>query len=215
MLIVGLGNPGSKYHFTRHNLGFLILDHFLEDCGLSFKKGTGWKRWLQAQTKSIWQTKYQGEFLEADSANLQFDHPLPKKTLFLKPQTYMNLSGESVVGCLKGQHRQASDMIVVHDDLDIAPGKVKVKFAGGHGGHNGLRSIIECIGSNQFWRLRIGVGKPSIEERESGSDYLLRSLSAEQLQQPIDVGVQTLHEIVENGYQKGMHVINTRMREED
>ncbi|MCX7097749.1 MAG: aminoacyl-tRNA hydrolase [Methylococcales bacterium] len=136
-LIVGLGNPGRQYEKTRHNAGFLFLD------GLACDLGCSWSN----------EAKFQGLFAEGSVAS--------NKVLLLKPDTFMNRSGQSVGKLARYFKLQPEEVLVVHDELDFNPGVVKLKKGGGHAGHNGLRDIIDHLGSNDFYRLRVGIGRPS------------------------------------------------------
>ena len=134
-LIVGLGNPGPKYLWTRHNAGFMVLDRLSALAGIPITR--------KSFSGLSGEGSFQGERL-----------------LLLKPQTFMNLSGRSVGEALHFHKLSLSDLIVVHDDLDIPFGRVKLKEGGGHGGHNGLRSLVQDLGSGQFLRVRVGIGRP-------------------------------------------------------
>ncbi|MGK0289748.1 MAG: PTH1 family peptidyl-tRNA hydrolase [bacterium] len=134
-LIVGLGNPGNDYEGTLHNVGFSALDELAGTLNVS--------HWGKQFKGLMAQGLYQGH-----------------KFILLKPQTYMNLSGESVQACAKFYKIDVQDIIVASDDLDLPPGKLRYRETGGHGGHNGLRNIIQHFG-NQFARLRIGIGRPA------------------------------------------------------
>ena len=158
-LIVGLGNPGPKYETTRHNVGFLALDRLVD----VFKaKGP--------------QTKNQAEVWQADIAG--------EKALLIKPQTFMNLSGRTV-GPLAGFYKcEPSDVIVIHDELDLKPVSLRVKTGGGAGGHNGLKSIDEALGSsnNGYHRVRIGIGHPTaLGLPIAPVDYVLQQFSDDEL----------------------------------
>ncbi|KAB8126495.1 aminoacyl-tRNA hydrolase [Gracilibacillus oryzae] len=133
--IVGLGNPGRKYEQTRHNAGFMVVDHLLER--------HNWK--LEKQ-------KFNGLFTLETLQN--------EKVLLIEPQTYMNLSGECVRPLMDFYQLEAEDIVVIYDDLDLPLGKVKLRQTGGHGGHNGVRSIIDHLGTKQFNRIRFGIGRP-------------------------------------------------------
>ncbi len=134
-LVAGLGNPGPRYADTRHNAGFWLLDRLAAGRGLVFRRAA----------------KFLGDLAEAD-----FDG----RVWLLKPETFMNRSGQSV-GALAAFYRiPPEQVLVVHDDLDLPPGTVRLKRGGGHGGHNGLRDILACLGSPDFLRLRVGVGHP-------------------------------------------------------
>ncbi len=136
-LIVGLGNPGRQYERTRHNVGFLFLDSLADELGCS---------WFN-------ESKFQGVFAQGKIANAP--------VMLLKPDTFMNRSGQSVGKIARYYKLQPEEILVVHDELDFNPGIVKLKKDGGHAGHNGLRDIIVHLNSNQFYRLRIGIGRPA------------------------------------------------------
>jgi PTH1 family peptidyl-tRNA hydrolase len=141
-LFVGLGNPGPKYAFNRHNIGFMALDRIAEDQGFG-----------------PWKSKFQAQITEG---RLGTD-----KVILLKPQTFMNLSGQSVGEAMRFYKLTPSDVIVFHDELDLAPGKARAKTGGGHAGHNGLRSIHQHIGAD-YDRIRLGIGHPGDKSRVSG-----------------------------------------------
>jgi PTH1 family peptidyl-tRNA hydrolase len=136
-LIVGLGNPGRQYEKTRHNAGFLFLDTLASELGCT---------WFN-------ESKFQGVFAQGKIANTP--------VMLLKPDTFMNRSGQSVGKIVRYYKLQAEEILVVHDELDFNPGIVKLKKDGGHAGHNGLRDIIAHLNANQFYRLRIGIGRPA------------------------------------------------------
>ena len=135
-LIVGLGNPGKDYHAHRHNAGFWFVEMLAHQFGDNFSK----------------QTKFFGETSEALLAN--------NKIRLLKPQTFMNCSGQAIQALSNYFGIKAEEVLVVHDELDLNPGTVRLKKGGGHGGHNGLRDTIKALDSKEFYRLRIGVGHP-------------------------------------------------------
>ena len=134
-LIVGLGNPGPQYAETRHNIGVMGLRHMAGRYALR-----------------RWRARFKGEFAEKST-------PLGDLML-LFPHTFMNLSGESVAFALKKLHVTPENLVVLHDDVDIPLGRVKVKTSGGAGGHNGLKSLINSLGTREFVRVRIGIGRP-------------------------------------------------------
>ncbi|MFC3614356.1 aminoacyl-tRNA hydrolase [Lutimaribacter marinistellae] len=141
-LFVGLGNPGAKYAQNRHNIGFMALDRIAGDHGFG-----------------PWRAKFQGEVAEG-----RLDS---EKVLLLKPGTFMNRSGQSVGEAMRFYKLESTDVTVFHDELDLAPGKVRVKAGGGHAGHNGLRSIHDHIGA-AYDRVRLGIGHPGRKELVSG-----------------------------------------------
>ena len=136
-LIVGLGNPGRQYEKTRHNAGFLFLDALAQELGCT---------WSNVP-------RFQGLFAEGNVAN--------GKVMLLKPDTFMNKSGHSVGKISRYYKLLPEEILVVHDELDFNPGVIKLKKDGGHAGHNGLRDIIAHLGSKDFYRLRIGIGRPA------------------------------------------------------
>ncbi|WP_445372549.1 aminoacyl-tRNA hydrolase [Methylomonas sp. HW2-6] len=149
-LIVGLGNPGQQYERTRHNAGFLFVDRLAE------VHGARWSRSAQ----------FQGDVADC-SIGLG-------RVLLLKPVTFMNRSGASVGALMRFYKMDCSELLVVHDELELAEGVVRLKRNGGHAGHNGLRDIISNTGTKDFFRLRIGIGRPS----EGGvADYVLSGFS--------------------------------------
>ncbi len=134
-LIVGLGNPGRGYANNRHNVGFICLSHFARTQGIRFDKKQGCARIGTGEV--------------ADS-----------KVVVAKPQTYMNLSGQSVSRLIKKFDINLDDLLVIHDDLDLPLGRIRIRYGGGSGGHNGVDSIINALGSQDFIRLRVGIGRP-------------------------------------------------------
>ncbi|SDL34310.1 aminoacyl-tRNA hydrolase [Paracoccus chinensis] len=142
LLMVGLGNPGAKYAGNRHNIGFMALDRIAADHGFS-----------------PWKARFQGLVAEGRLGDL--------RVTLLKPQTFMNLSGQSVGEAMRYLKLMPAEVVVLHDELDLAPGTCRLKSGGGHAGHNGLRSIHQHIGED-YRRLRIGIGHPGHKDRVSG-----------------------------------------------
>jgi PTH1 family peptidyl-tRNA hydrolase len=154
-LIVGLGNPGRKYEATRHNAGFCFLDELARLTRSEFRA----------------EARFSGDVARAPGTDMWL----------LKPNTYMNQSGRAV-GALAGFYRIApADILVAHDELDLKPGDVRLKFGGGLSGHNGLRDIAPALGTPDFWRLRIGIGHPReiMAGQQEPVDYVLHSPRAE------------------------------------
>ena len=149
-LISGLGNPGDKYKYTRHNIGFLVIDEI---------------------TKNLLSTNINNSNFHANVQKMSSD-------LYIKPQTFMNASGESIISIAEYYNVPNNDIIIIHDDLDLPFGTVKYKIGGGHGGHNGLRSIDNHIGKD-YIRIRIGIGKP--ENKEDVANYVLSNFSKDEL----------------------------------
>ena len=184
-LIVGLGNPGSKYQWTRHNAGFMVLDRFSQATGIAVTR----KNFSGLYGEGT----YHGERL-----------------LLLKPQTFMNLSGRSVAAALNFHKIDIQDLIVIHDDLDIPFGRVKLKEGGGHAGHNGLRSLLQELGSGSFVRLRIGIGRPL---HDDAADYVLSSFSSDELvnlPRIIDCVADLLKLVIEEGLLKAMSIYHNK-----
>ena len=148
-LFVGLGNPGAKYAMTRHNIGFLAVDEI-----------------AASHNFAPWRKKFQGQFCEGALGG--------EKVVLLKPETFMNLSGQSVGEALRFYKLSVDDVTVFHDELDLIPGKCRVKQGGGHAGHNGLRSIHQHL-SPEYERVRLGIGHPGRKELVSG--YVLHDFS--------------------------------------
>lgn len=148
-IFVGLGNPGAKYAGNRHNIGFMALDRIAGDHGFG-----------------PWKSKFQGQIAEGRLGS--------EKVLLLKPETFMNLSGQSVGDAMRFYKLDPSDITVFHDELDLAPGKCRVKTGGGHAGHNGLRSIHGHIGE-AYHRIRLGIGHPG--RKELVAPYVLHDFS--------------------------------------
>ncbi len=177
VLIVGLGNPGSKYEFTRHNAGFIFLEYFKNE----FFNYESWKN------------KYNGLFISStfNTDGLQFP------CFLLKPQTFMNLSGNSVCICIQKEHIALENVIVLHDDIEIPFKDVRWKTGGGHKGHNGLRDIIQKCGAN-FSRIRIGVGRPT-NPQISVADYLLSNFTKTEIEQFEEI-YKTVKSMIQNHF---------------
>ncbi len=153
LLVAGLGNPGRRYERTRHNVGWLVVDEVAARHGGSFR------------------SKFSGQLAEirADDARLAL----------LKPETYMNESGRSVAAAARFFKVAAPDLLVVHDDVDLETGRLQARRGGGLAGHNGLRSLAQSLGTHEFSRLRIGVGRPERGDRRPVSDYVLSEFEPE------------------------------------
>ncbi|MEI7591509.1 MAG: aminoacyl-tRNA hydrolase [Deltaproteobacteria bacterium] len=174
-LIVGLGNPGERYRFTRHNMGFLALEEI------------AWK-WNVALTQKGFKSVYgKGVF-----------NDIP--VILLQPQTYMNLSGTAVQEIAHYFKINTTDIIVIHDDLDFPFGMVRLKLNGGYGGHKGLSSIAEHINTSEFVRIRIGIDRPVI--KDDVENFVLQIISKKQLQELPDILLQVT-EMVEMLIEKG------------
>ncbi len=148
-LWVGLGNPGARYAHTRHNIGFMAVDRIAADHGFG-----------------PWRARFQGEVAEGTLAG--------GKVLLLKPGTFMNLSGQSVADAVRFHKLALTDITVFHDEIDLAPAKIRIKTGGGHAGHNGLRSIHAHLGDG-YHRVRLGVGHPG--HKDAVADYVLHDFA--------------------------------------
>jgi peptidyl-tRNA hydrolase, PTH1 family len=185
-LFVGLGNPGGRYEETPHNAGFVAIDRFAK------------KHRLPAFVP-----KFSGEFARGKV--------LGEDVAVLKPQTFMNLSGESVAAARRYLPIEDPDILVVFDEMDIPAGKLRLRKFGGHGGHNGLRSIIEALGSTDFPRLRIGIGRPRDGREPTG--HLLGKVHPDErarLSSTIDLAVEALEVSLREGFEVAMNRYNGR-----
>jgi PTH1 family peptidyl-tRNA hydrolase len=154
LLVAGLGNPGRQYERTRHNVGWLVADELARRHGGSFR------------------SKFSGRLAETRLDDLRL--------ALLKPETYMNESGRSLSAAARFFKVDPEALLVVHDDVDLEPGRLQARLGGGLAGHNGLRSIAQALGSKEFLRLRIGVGRPGRGDRRSVSDYVLAPFDVEE-----------------------------------
>jgi len=150
-IIIGLGNPGRKYEDTRHNVGFMAIDKISNQWGLPVQ---------HAKFRAI-----------VGEGRIETE-----KVLLVKPQTYMNLSGESVAEILKFYKLTPDDLLVIYDDLDLPTGQLRLREKGSAGGHNGIKSLIQHLGTQEFKRIKVGIGRP--EPGRSVSDYVLQAFSA-------------------------------------
>ncbi len=183
-LIVGLGNPGNQYTDTRHNMGFMLVDHLLERAS------------YHGRQESMNGSKFKCDLWRA-SLDKSGDW-----WLFAKPLTFMNLSGQSVQPLLAWHKLQAKDLIVLHDELDIKPGQIRFKCGGGNAGHNGLKSITQSLGTPDFYRLRMGIGRPTLPEHGDVASYVLARAKGEEkdcLEASLPNAVEVLNIFVEEG----------------
>jgi PTH1 family peptidyl-tRNA hydrolase len=184
-LVVGLGNPGPKYAGTRHNVGFMVADALQRRAA-----GTGW------------QEKFQGLASRADLAG--------RPALLLKPQSFMNLSGRSVARAAAFFRIGIPEIVVVHDDLDLEFGIVRVKLGGGTGGHKGLASCLADLGDPGFARVRVGIGRPPFGD---ATDYVLQPFSkieAAELPDVVERAADAVEMVVAHGAARAMNEFNRR-----
>ena len=183
-LIVGLGNPEEEYGKTRHNMGFDTINKIAEKYDIKLNKN-----------------KFHGIYENTILEN--------KKIILLKPQTYMNLSGISVKEVMDFYKIDKENILIIYDDMDIKPGNIKIRKKGGAGGHNGIKSIIENIGTEEFARIRIGIGRPTPEEDKI--NYVIGTVSEEErkkLEEGILKATNALVEILKNGIDSAMNKFN-------
>lgn len=185
-LIAGLGNPGPKYLLTRHNLGFMVVDAVAA-------------RFRVAMTG------------KAHHAHTGHGRIAGVEAVLAKPQTFMNLSGQPVVSLMKAEGAGPADLIIVHDDLDLPLGRLKIARSGGDGGHNGVASVIAELGTGEFVRLRVGVGRPT--GRMDPAEYVLSPFLPEEegyVADVINYATDALIVIVRNGDARAMNMFNRK-----
>ncbi len=185
-VIVGLGNPDEHYRRSRHNLGFMALD-----------------RLAARHRATLNQRRFKAHLGRAEIAGRQ--------VILGEPQTYMNLSGEAVAPLLGYFKVEPARLIVIHDELDLPAGTVRVKRGGGHAGNNGIRSIIDALGHGDFVRVRIGIGRPPQDREAIG--HVLQPLKAEEMKvfdSAIERAADAAEEIVESGVERAMNKFNQR-----
>lgn len=185
-LIVGLGNPGERYQKTRHNAGFWLLDYLAQrqNCQFHVEK------------------KFQGEC----SKVIFVSHAV----YLLKPLTFMNASGRAVSAMAQFYDIAPDEILIVHDELDLPAGTAKLKFSGGHGGHNGLRDIIAALNTKDFYRLRIGIGHPGV--RDQVVDYVLHQpskIELSQIEQSMIQGTAIFPVLLQDGVEKAMQQLHS------
>jgi PTH1 family peptidyl-tRNA hydrolase len=186
MLVVGLGNPGKEYTLTKHNVGFLVVDELGKRVGIDIQK-------------SKFQSLYGEGFLEGN------------KILLLKPQTYMNRSGGAVSSASDFYKIPPENIIVIHDEMDISLGRIMIKPRGGSAGNNGIKSIISSLGSKDFIRVRIGIGKPNA--KSDGVNHVLSNFNKSEsamVEESIQTAADAVLEIMNNGLEKAMNKYNVK-----
>ncbi|MDY6853420.1 MAG: aminoacyl-tRNA hydrolase [Thermodesulfobacteriota bacterium] len=185
-LVVGLGNHGEYYRRTRHNIGFLVVERLAKENKIEFSQ-------------------------ERFHSKIGKGTIVDKRVILAKPLTYMNLSGKAVKKLIIHYEIDPKFLIVVHDDLDMEFGKIKIKEKGGHAGHNGIRSIIDTIGTKGFLRLKVGIGRP---DRNRGvKDYVLSSFDIKQqgfLPDVIDVAAKAAISVITDGVKAAMNEFNRK-----
>ena len=184
-IIAGLGNPGKKYENTRHNMGFQTIDRLADKHGLKTDK-----------------IKFKSLVGEGRIAG--------QKVLLLKPQTYMNLSGEAIRDAMNFYKLDPENLIVIYDDLDIPAGSLRIRKSGSAGTHNGMRSVVYQLNSDQFPRIRVGIGK---EQKGDIVNFVIGNVTKDEiepLEQAIDTAVLAIESILDEGIDKAMNKYNTK-----
>ena len=181
-IIAGLGNPGKKYEKTRHNAGFMVIDKLASEKGFSFKK---------AKFNSLIADEFIGG----------------KRCLIMKPQTMMNNSGEAIYAAASYYNIPDENIIIIYDDVSLDVGKIRVRRKGSAGGHNGIKSIISCLGSEDFPRVKIGVGKKPSADYDLVSWVLgeIPKEKSKEFMQSVDEAALAAEEIIENGVDSAMN----------
>jgi peptidyl-tRNA hydrolase, PTH1 family len=188
-LIVGLGNPGSEYSGNRHNIGFMLIDELASRTGVAFKR-------------------------KSKSDLSQFS--VRKREIFLqKPVTYMNCSGDAVKNLCRREKIKPAEVLVVYDDLDLKPGRIRIRFGGGSGGHNGIKSITARFGMPDYGRLKMGIGRP--DSVAAVADYVLSDFAdneAEMIEKVVSVTADAVLMLCNEGYEAAMNTYNGSVIEE-
>ncbi len=187
-IIAGLGNPGTKYIHTRHNAGFDIIEAVAQTYSININK----KKFNSLYSKNIIENK---------------------QVILVKPTTYMNLSGFPIKKFSDYYNIKHTDIIIIHDDIDLLLGRIKIKEKGGDGGHKGVRSIIDALGDNNFIRVRFGVGRPETEKKTEVSDYVLKSydyFEKKNIKSLIDKAKEAAISILLEGVEDSMNYFNRK-----
>jgi len=203
-LIVGLGNPGEKYEKTRHNLGFIIMEHFLKD--------------FQSTKNTLWENSSK---FKSDIAQIEWQpkHGSLEKILLVKPKTYMNNSGLAVKIIVDFYKISADYIWVVNDDIDLPLGAMKIRFGGASAGHHGVESVMEHLGTDKFWRFRMGIGEANSKSKIQNSklrnveDFVLNGFTGSEkgkLKDLVKRGVRAIETSLEDGLESAMNRFNTK-----
>ncbi len=185
-LIVGLGNPEEEYENTRHNMGFKVINKIAKDCDIK-----------------ISQSKFNGQYT--------IEHINGEKVIFLKPQTYMNSSGESVIEFKNFYKIPSENIIIVYDDMDLEPGTIRIRKKGGPGTHNGMKSVVHFLQTEDFVRVRVGIGKPKYSN--DLINYVIGAIDEEDkeiLEKGINKAADAVLEILKNGIDVAMNKYNSK-----
>jgi PTH1 family peptidyl-tRNA hydrolase len=192
-MVVGLGNPGLQYEFSRHNIGFRIIDNFALNIETEFKR-----------VKSYDSLVSRGKLMN-------------HKLILVKPQTYMNLSGKSVSKIVSYYRISFQDLLIVYDDLNLELGQIRIRKRGSAGGHKGVESIIQYLNSEDIPRLRIGIGKPSINSNFDYVSYVLSNFNnneKDKISEVIQLSTEAIKTVIEDGLEKAMRKYNRKIEKE-
>lgn len=187
-IIAGLGNPGKKYENTRHNLGFITIDRYADRHGFTVTK-----------------KKFDSLIAEENIAG--------EKVLFMKPQTYMNDSGRALQQAVRFYKADLDDVLVIYDDFDIKEGNIRIRPFGSPGTHNGMRSVVQCLGSDRFPRIRIGTG---VENKGDIVDFVLGGFSKGEkslMETAVDTACDAIDSYISDGIDKAMNRYNSKRSE--
>ncbi|NJK61258.1 MAG: aminoacyl-tRNA hydrolase [Oscillatoriales cyanobacterium SM2_1_8] len=184
--IVGLGNPGAQYAHTRHNIGFMVLDRLAQRWGASWRE----------------EKRFRGTHAEGGYQS--------RKIWLLKPQTYMNASGEAAIALLRWHKVPVASLLVVYDDLDLPFGKLRLRANGSAGGHNGIKSCLQHLGSEEFGRLRLGIGRAGDRETVAHVLGTFRPEEASRLPELLDLAVAAIETAIARGLPQAMNEFNAR-----
>lgn len=183
-LIVGLGNPEEEYNHTRHNMGFHVINKLARKYEITMNR-----------------KKYEGIYGDGKIEE--------EKIILLKPQTYMNASGKSIIQFMRFYKLQPENIIVIYDDMDVEPGKIKIRKKGGPGSHNGMKSVIHEIQSQEIPRIRVGIGRP--EEQNQMIEYVIGEIDPEEekeLEEGVEKAAEAIEAILKIGIDKAMNQYN-------
>lgn len=188
-IVVGLGNPGLRYEFTRHNIGFRVVDSLARDMGTEFKK-----------VKSYYSLISRGTINN-------------HKAMLVKPQTFMNLSGRAVSKVVSYYKIPLQDLLIVYDDLNLELGQVRIRKKGSAGGHKGIESIMQYLHSEDIPRLRIGIGNPSVNFNFDCVSYVLSNFNNDEkdkIKEVIQLSTEAIKTVIEDGFEKAMRKYNRK-----
>src|SRR5665648_39543 len=189
-IVVGLGNPGLKYEFTRHNIGFRVVDSLARDIEIEFKK-----------VKSYYSLISRGRINN-------------HKVMLVKPQTFMNLSGRAVSKVFSYYKISLQDLLIVYDDLNLELGQVRIRKKGSAGGHKGMESIMQYLHSEDIPRLRIGIGNPSVNFNFDCVSWVLSNFNGDEedrIKETIKLSTEAIKTVIEDGFEKAMRKYNRKL----